>query len=169
MRNRLATFLKKNLDVFAWCHSDMVGIDPQIMCHHLNIDPEKRDIRQKRKPVREERVTALQEEVGHLLAAGLTKESFYPTWLANLVLASDFTYLNKACPKDFFPLSKFDRFVDSTADHTLLSFMDTYSGYNQIPMNESDQNIPLSLQIGDCITILECPSDYLIPGQLTND
>ena len=51
----------------------------------------------------------------------------------------DFTDLNKACPKDSYPLSRVDVFVDSIAQHQLLSFMDTFSGYNQIQMHEDDQ------------------------------
>ncbi|XP_052288620.1 uncharacterized protein LOC127899311 [Citrus sinensis] len=47
--------------------------------------------------------------------------------------------LNKACPKDSFPLLKIDQLVDSTAGHGLLSFMDAFSGYNQIPMHEQDE------------------------------
>ncbi|XP_052289962.1 uncharacterized protein LOC127899863 [Citrus sinensis] len=47
--------------------------------------------------------------------------------------------LNKACPKDSFPLPKIDQLVDSTAGHSLLSFMDTFSGYNQIPMDKQDE------------------------------
>ncbi|XP_024046441.1 uncharacterized protein LOC112100831 [Citrus clementina] len=51
----------------------------------------------------------------------------------------DFTDLNKVCPKDSFPLPKIDQLVDSTAGHGLLSFMDAFSGYNQIPMYEQDE------------------------------
>lgn len=51
----------------------------------------------------------------------------------------DFTDLNKACPKDSFPLPKIDQLVDSTEGHSLLSFMDAFSGYNQIPMDEQDE------------------------------
>ena len=51
----------------------------------------------------------------------------------------DFTDLNKACPKDSFPLPKIDQLVDSTAGHSLLSFMDAFSEYNQIPMDEQDE------------------------------
>ena len=51
----------------------------------------------------------------------------------------DFTDLNRACPKDSFPLPKIDQLVDSTAGHKLLTFMDTFSGYNQIRMAEEDQ------------------------------
>ena len=51
----------------------------------------------------------------------------------------DFTDLNKACPKDSYPLSQVNVLVDSTAQHQLLSFMDTFSSYNQIRMDEADQ------------------------------
>jgi hypothetical protein len=50
----------------------------------------------------------------------------------------DFTDLNKACSKDSFPLSQIDLLVDSTSEHQLLSFMDAFSGYNQIHMDEPD-------------------------------
>ena len=51
----------------------------------------------------------------------------------------NFTDLNKACPKDSYPLLRIDQLVDSTAGHQLLSFMDAFSGYNQIKMDEIDQ------------------------------
>ena len=51
----------------------------------------------------------------------------------------DFTNLNKACPKDSYPLPRIDQLVDSTAGHQLLSFMDAFLGYNQIRMDEVDQ------------------------------
>jgi hypothetical protein len=82
-----------------------------------------------------------------LLKAGFIREVDY--WLANVVLVKksngkwrmcvDFTDLNKACPKDSFPLPRIDLLVDSTAGHELLSFMDAFSGYNQIHMEEADQ------------------------------
>ena len=45
----------------------------------------------------------------------------------------------QACPKDNFPLPRTDQLVDSTAGHKLLTFMDAFSGYNQILMAEEDQ------------------------------
>ena len=51
----------------------------------------------------------------------------------------DFMDLNRACPKDSYPLPRIDNLVDSTARHKLLSFMDAFSGYNQIRMVETDQ------------------------------
>ncbi len=51
----------------------------------------------------------------------------------------DFTDLNKAYPKDNFPLPRIDQLVDSTTGHKSLTFMDAFSGYNQIVMNKNDQ------------------------------
>ena len=50
----------------------------------------------------------------------------------------DFTNLNKACPKDSYPLPRIDLLMDSTANYQLLSFMDAFSGYNQIKLDEVD-------------------------------
>jgi hypothetical protein len=76
-------------------------------------------------------------------------EVLHPDWLANplLVLKKigswrmciDYTILNKACPKYLFPLPRIDQVVDSTAGCELLSFLDAYSGYHQIPLNPTDQ------------------------------
>ena len=51
----------------------------------------------------------------------------------------DFTDLNKACPKDSYPLPCINQLVDSTTGHKLLSFMDALFGYNQIKMDKADQ------------------------------
>ena len=81
--------------------------------------------------------------------AGFIREVYYPEWLANMVMVKkandkwrmyvDFTYLNKACLKDNYPLPCIDLLVDLTVDHQLLSFMDTFSRYNQIRLDEVDQ------------------------------
>ena len=73
----------------------------------------------------------------------------YPEWLANVVLVKksngkwrlciDFTDINKACPKDNFPLPRIDLIVDAIAGHELLSFMDAFSDYNQNSMDPDDQ------------------------------
>jgi len=51
----------------------------------------------------------------------------------------DYTDLNRACPKDAYPLPNIDKLVDNSSGYKLLSFMDAYSGYNQIPMAEEDK------------------------------
>uniref|UniRef100_A0A2N9GVK9 Integrase catalytic domain-containing protein n=1 Tax=Fagus sylvatica TaxID=28930 RepID=A0A2N9GVK9_FAGSY len=142
IRESLVQFLKENKDVFAWSHEDMPGINPSIISHKLNVDPSLRPIKQKRRVFAPERNNAIMEEVDKLLAANFIREVFYPDWLANVVMVKkntgkwrmcvDFTDLNKACPKDSFPLPRIDQLVDSTAGHKLLTFMDAFSGYNQI-------------------------------------
>ena len=96
-----------------------------------------------------ERQKAINEEVGKLLQTKAIREVEYPEWLANVALVKkengkwrlciDFTYVNRAYPKDSFPLPQIDLIVDATAGHELLSFMDTFSGYNQISIEPSDQ------------------------------
>ena len=54
-------------------------------------------------------------------------------------MCADFTNLNKAYHKDSYPLPRVDVLVNSTAQHQLLSFMDAFSGYNHIKMDEVDQ------------------------------
>ena len=81
--------------------------------------------------------------------AEFIREVYYPDWLANVVMIKkangkwrmcvDFTNLNKACPKDSYPLLQVDILIDSTSRHQLLSFMDAFSCYNQIKLDEVDQ------------------------------
>nr|XP_023910509.1 uncharacterized protein LOC112022164 [Quercus suber] len=115
----------------------------------LNVDPERKPVKQRRRVFAPERDQAVTDEVNKLLAAGFIREVYYPDWLANIVLVKkangkwrmcvDFTALNKACLKDNFPLPRIDQLVDSTAGHKLLTFIDAFSGYNQIKMAEQDQ------------------------------
>ena len=84
-----------------------------------------------------------------LLRAGFIRRVIYPEWLANVVLVKkssgkwrmcvDFTDLNKACPKDSYPLPNIDQMVDATSGYKMFSFIDASSGYHQIPMHKEDQ------------------------------
>ena len=149
IRRALAAFLRMNLDVFAWSHEDMPGIDPSVIVYRLNVNLAYSPIRQKKRVFAQNQDKAIAEEVRKLLEAGFIREVYYPDWLANVVMVKkangkwrmcvDFMDLNRACPKDSYPLPRIDTLVDSTTRHELLSFMDAFSGYNQIKMNEEDQ------------------------------
>lgn len=86
----------------------------------------------------------MDEEVCKLLEVGFIREVKYTTWLANMVMVkksngkwrmcTDFTDLNKACPKDNYPLPNIDALVDGVSGFEVLNFLDAYSGYNQIPI-----------------------------------
>ena len=118
----------------------MPGIDPSVIVHRLNVNPASSPIRQKKRVFAQERDKAIAEEVRKLLEAGFIREVYYPDWLATVVMVKkangkwrmrvNFTNLNRACPKDSYPLPRIDTLVDSTTRHELLSFMDTFSGYN---------------------------------------
>ena len=117
-KEQLVDLLKRNIDVFAWDAYEAPGIDPSFICHHLNVNP---SIIPKRQPPRrssKEHVEAVKNEVTKLKQAGAIKEVFYPLWLANTVVVKkkigkwrvcvDFTDLNKAYPKDPFPMPRID-------------------------------------------------------------
>ena len=83
----------------------------------------------------------------NLLRAGFIEKVKYPEWLAIVVVVPkkgdkwrvcvDYTDLNEACPKDSFPLP-IDQIVDASAGHGMLSFLDAFSDYHQIPMHPHD-------------------------------
>ena len=81
-----------------------------------------------------EYVKAVKKEVNKLKRAGAINEVFNPEWLANTIVVKkksgkwrvcvDFTDLNKACPKDPFPIPRIDQLVDATVGHRRMSFLD---------------------------------------------
>jgi hypothetical protein len=127
----------------------MPGVPRELAEHSLHVRPDAKPVKQPLRRFAEEKRKAIGEEIVRLLAAGFIMEVFYPDWLANPVLVLkknntwrmciDYTSLNKACPKDPFALPRIDQVIDSTAGCDLLSFLDAYSGYHQIPLYQLDQ------------------------------
>ena len=144
----MTLFLRANSDVFAWSTTEMPGISPSVISHSLSVNPLVRPIKQKKRKLGPERLIAVRQEIAKLQKAYFIREVHYPDWLSNVVMVKkasgkwrmcvDFTDLNRACPKDNFPLPSIDRLVDASAGHYVLSFMDAFSGYNQIMMDASD-------------------------------
>jgi len=149
-QDEVAVVISRHLDAFAWSASDMPGIGPDFLFHHLTMDPKVHPVRQRRRKFNEERRLVVQEETQKLRSAGHIREIQYPEWLSNVVLVKkangkwrmcvDFTYLNKACPKDSYPLPSIDALVDSASGCKMLSFLDAFSGYNQIKMHPKDES-----------------------------
>ncbi|XP_055960634.1 uncharacterized protein LOC130015110 [Mercurialis annua] len=145
----ITEILKKNVESFATEPTEIVGINPKVASHKLNVIPGSVPKVQKKRRFTEERQKIIADEVNILEAADFIHEVFYPEWVANIVLVKkangkyrmcvDFTDLNKACPKDSYPLPNIDQLVDSTACYLLYSFVDAAQGYHQIPMEEKDQ------------------------------
>ena len=86
IKEDLVQFLKKNIDVFAWSHEDMPGIDPSIITHRLNVCPSFKPVRQKKRVFAHERDNAVKDEVQKLMATKFIREVYYPDWLANVVM-----------------------------------------------------------------------------------
>jgi hypothetical protein len=133
----LLRFLFNNKDVFAW------------LANNLCVDPSFRPRKQRLRKMSEDKAKGVWNEVKRLLSAGVIREVKYPEWLANTVMVRKangkwrmcivFTDLNKACPKDEFPLPRIDSLVDATASSDLMSLLDCYSGYHQIWMKKQDE------------------------------
>ena len=125
----------------------MPGLDTDIVVHRLPLREECAPVKQKLRRVKPEMLLKIKEEVKKQLDARFLKVSKYPQWVSNIVsvpkkdgkvrMCVDYRDLNKISPKDNFPLPHIDTLVDNTK-HSLFSFMDGFSGYNQIKMASED-------------------------------
>ena len=135
--------------MFAWDVYEAPGVDPNFICHHLNVNPSINSRRQPPWHSSREHAEAIKNEVIKLKRAGVIKEVFYPQWLANTMVVKkktgklrvcvDFTDINKVCPKDPFPMPRIDQLVDATVSHPQMSFLDAFQGYHQMPLALDDQ------------------------------
>jgi hypothetical protein len=145
----LIRFLFNNKDVFAWSANDLCGVNRDIIEHSLNVDSSFRPRKQRLRKMSDDKAEDARNEVKRLLSAGVIREVKYPEWLANTVMVKksngkwrmciDFIDLNKACPKDEFPLPRIDSLVDAATSSELMSLLDCYSGYHQIWMKKEDE------------------------------
>ena len=127
----------------------MPGLDTEIVTHRLPLKPECKPIRQKLRKLKPGMLIKIKEEVKKQFDAGFLAVAKYPIWVANIVLVPkkdgkvrmcvDYRDLNRASPKDNFPLPHIDVLVDNTAEFFTISFMDGFSGYNLIKMALEDQ------------------------------
>ena len=145
---QLHRVIQFNADVFAWTHADMPGMSPIQASHKLNVAPSTKLVRQKVRRFHPDCHLVIQTEVDNLLHNGFIRAVKYPEWLANVVVVPkkgnkwrvcvDYTDLNDPCPKDNFPLPRIYQIVDASTGHGMLSFLDDFSGYHQIPMHPPD-------------------------------
>ena len=85
-KEQLVDFLRKNTDVFAWDAYEAPGVDPNFICHHLNVNPSVTPRRQPPRRPSKEYTEAIKNKVTKLKQAGAIKDVFYPQWLANTVV-----------------------------------------------------------------------------------
>ena len=147
-KEQLRQVFLSNINIFAWTHSDMTGINPTHASHKLNVIPFARPDIYRVQRFHLNRHQIIQAQVDNLLDAGFIREIKYSEWLANVVVVPkkegkwrvcvDYTDLNDTCPKDNFPFPCINQIVDASSGHGMLSFLDVFSGYYQIPMYPSD-------------------------------
>jgi hypothetical protein len=136
-------------DIFTWSYMEMPGLNPSIVEHHIDTWPDITPVRQKQRPLHPSKVVAIKAKIDILRTVGFIYPIAYTSWVSNPVpvdkkqgsirVCTDFHNLNNACPKDKFPMPFIDQIIDDCADHEALSFMDGFSGYNQIQIHPADQ------------------------------
>uniref|UniRef100_A0A2N9H521 Uncharacterized protein n=1 Tax=Fagus sylvatica TaxID=28930 RepID=A0A2N9H521_FAGSY len=148
-RKCLIDLLHEYKDVFAWDYHEMPGIDPGLVAHSLNVEPGTRPVVQPMRTFHTEVEAQITQEVKEVTCCWIYQANysihggcqiFVPVKKKNgqIRCCVDFRNLNKACPKDEFPLPNMDLLIDSAAGHAMFSFMDGFSGYNQIRMSTKD-------------------------------
>ena len=148
IKQRLIQMLQDYAEIFAWSYQDMPGLDTDIVVHRLPIKEGSTPVKQKLRRSRPDMSKKIKDEVEKQFNAGFLKVVSYPPWIANIVpvpkkdgkvrMCVDYRDLNRASPKDDFPLPHIDVLVDNTAQCKVFSFMDGFSGYNQIKMAPED-------------------------------
>jgi hypothetical protein len=141
---------KEFRDVFAWSYEEMPGIDTKIVEHEITRYPDAKPVRQKLRPFNPKKAAAIKIEVEKFLKVGFIYPIHLTQWVSNPVpvnkkqgmihVCTNFCDLNKACPKDNFPTPLIDQIIDECAGCEAFSFMDGFSGYNQIQIKPKDQH-----------------------------
>ncbi|GJW36402.1 reverse transcriptase domain-containing protein [Tanacetum coccineum] len=135
---KLCNLLQRSLDIFSWTPTDMTSVPMHIAEHRLNVRKGCQPVRQKKRGQAAERNKAINDEVSKLVAAGIMREVHYHDWLSNPMMVKksdnswrmcvDFKDLNKACPKDGYPLPEIDWKVESLCGFPFKCFLDAYKG-----------------------------------------
>ncbi|GKC15138.1 reverse transcriptase domain-containing protein, partial [Tanacetum coccineum] len=125
--------------------------------HRLNVRKGCQLVRQKKRGQAAERNIAINDEVSKLVAGGIMREVHYHDWLSNPVMVNksdnswrmfvDFKDLNKACPKDGYPLPEIEWKVESLCRFPFKCFLDAYKGYHQIQMAKEDEEKTANLEV----------------------
>jgi hypothetical protein len=137
-------------DVLAWSYEEMPGIDPSIVVHEIKTYPDAKPVRQKLRQVHPKKIAAIKAEVEKLLKSGFIYPVPLTEWVSNLVpvakkqgtirVCIDYRDLNKACPKENYPMPFVNQIINNCAGSLIFSFMDGFSGYNQIEILHADQH-----------------------------
>lgn len=140
----------KLCDIFAWSYEEMPGIDPRIIVHEIKTYTRPKPVRQKLRQIQPKKATIIKEEVEKLLRVGFIYPVPLTEWVSNIVpitrkqgsiqVCVDYRDLSKVCPKDNYPTTFIDQIIDDCDGCEIFSFMDGFSGYNQIDILPHNQH-----------------------------
>ena len=114
-------------DIFAWSYTEIPGLDPSIVEHHIETWPDVAPIRKKQRPIHPSKVAMVKAEIEKLRTTGFIYPIAYTTWVSNPILVNkkqgticvciEFCDLNGVCPKDNFPTSFINHIIDACTRH----------------------------------------------------
>eukprot|EP00253_Pinus_taeda_P022177 PITA_22177 len=143
------SLLRKNKHVFAWRYDDLKTYDTSIIQHTIPMLPEQKPVQQKLRKIHPNLEGQIKSELNKLLKAKIIFPVRHSNWVSNMVsvrkkngdirICIDFRNLNKASLKDNFPLPTMEQILQSVAGLELMSFLDEFSGYNQILVHLDDR------------------------------
>jgi hypothetical protein len=142
LRDLMITLLKGYADCFAWDYTEMPGLDRSIVEHRLPLQSGFRPFQQRARQMKADVLVEVKKEVEKMLEDGFIRTCRYAEWISSVVpvqkkdgrwrVCVDFRDLNRATPKDEYPMPIAETLINAAADHKILSFMDGNAGYNQI-------------------------------------
>ena len=148
-RDKFSELFHEFEDVFAWDHTELKGVDPEVCQHRIPLRMDARPVRMQRYRMNPNYAKKVKEEIDALLKAGFIAEVESSDWLFPIVVVPkkngkirvcvDFRKLNEQTIKDPFPLPFADTMLDQIAGAEMYSFADGYSGYNQISLAKEDR------------------------------
>ena len=148
-KTAMIELLKEFRDVFTWSYEDMRGLDPKLYQHQIHLSKDGKSVALRRYWMKQNDAQKVKEEIDMLLIVGFIWPVKQATWLSLIVIVPkknrrilfyvDYDKLNANMVTDAFPLPFTDSVLDAVAKHEVYSFLDGFSGYNQIRIHSDDQ------------------------------
>lgn len=136
-------------DVFAWSYEEMLGINPTIVVHEIKTYSDSKPVWQRLRQIHPQKAPAIKVEVEKLLKVGFIYPIPLIDWVSNIVTVNkkqgtiriciDYRDINRSYPKDNYSTPYIDQIIDDCVGSEIFSFMDGFSGYNQINILLVDQ------------------------------